>query len=117
MFMEDGMGELSKLPNIGKTVEDACRKFALIEFFHLSNFRPKNRWKRFVNMQVERFVQMEYTLSALSLLPGHTLKKKKRKEQKMATCIQQAAIWILNIMETSAYSTVRTRRRPVVNQA
>ena len=77
MFMEDGMGELSKLPNIGKTVEDACRKFVLIEFFHLSNFRPANRWNRFVNMQVERFVQMEYTLSALSLSPGHTLKKKK----------------------------------------
>ena len=59
MFMEDGIGELSKLPNIGKTVEDACRKFVLIEFFHLSNFRLQESRERFLDMQVEHFVQME----------------------------------------------------------
>ena len=84
LALEQGNTSLSKC-NGGES-------FAFVKAFHLSNFRPANRWKQFVNMQVEHFIQMEYTLSALSLSPGHTLKKK-RKEQKKATCIQQAAFF------------------------
>lgn len=101
LALEQGNTSLSKC-NGGES-------FAFVKAFHLSNFRSANRWKQFVNMQVEHFIQMEYTLSALSLSPGHTLKKSVKNKKRQPA---YSKLPFFMIMETSAYSTVRTRRRP-----
>ena len=44
MFMEDGIGELSKLPNIGKTVEEQLIKVGINTPDELRTVGAKTAW-------------------------------------------------------------------------
>ncbi len=70
MFMEDGMGELSKLPNIGKTVEEQLIKIGINTPDELRTVGAKTAWLKIQEMDesacINRLMALEGAIRGIN---------------------------------------------------